>query len=300
MRLLPRTAKLPSPETLRRYADPLGTLIVAIVFAVLAALDVVDAKTARVVTLGVLAAVAGTMLRQRSIVEEVKTSADRVPDALQATNQALAKVNRTIDAITSSDAYELLEHESEWDIANADGSLAYGKKRKHLRFNQHNVVAIYEVSHAWGGDEARVGNWEFEPEEIKTAGNILIGDQDYLLLGLGRRYGRNDELAYTSKRVIRDLFVDERNAVSHRVQERTHHLCLRVRWANDGVPARVRVEEEMPGEQQSKIAELDGTTLPREDGRPFLERSYDQPPRGQKVTIVWWPGPASASPPQLA
>lgn len=249
---------------------------------------IVNTKIVAAATLAVLAAVAGVMLRQRYVIEEAKKSFDLVPGALQGVAEAIAKVDRTVDAVTSSDAYETLDHEAEWDIVVSDGDLAYGRKRKRLRFNQHDIVSIYELSNASGGSPGRVEEWKFDPEGIEKVGTVSIGGENYILLGLGRRYQRNDELDYTSTRTIRGLFTDEKNRVLHRVQERTHRLRLRVTWPKEGAPPkRARVDEIIPG-GSPKVEEFKGIDLPTADGRPFLERSYDRPPRDQKVAITWW------------
>jgi hypothetical protein len=276
-------------QALREYADPLATLLAALIFAFLAGFGVVKQELLAGVTLGVLAAVTAVMFRQRYVIEQVKTSLDLIPDRLDRVGAAVEKVERTVEAVTSSDVYEILDHEAEWEIATRDGSLAYGQKRKKLRFNQQDVVSIYELTQVSGGRPGTVGEWAFEPEAIENMGTISIDGDNYILLSLGARYRRGDELEYTSRRVIRDLFTDDQNRVSHRVRERTSHLRLRVVWPEDGGPRRVKIEELAP-DRKGKTEELAGGELMLDEGKPFVERSYEHPPRDHKVVITWWLG----------
>jgi hypothetical protein len=275
-------------EALSLYGDPLATLIVALAFAVAGVAGVAGQKVVAAATLLVLAAVAGVMLRQRHVIEEAKKSIDMVPPALHDVREAIKKVDRTVDAVTSHDAYELLDHAVEWDVVVPDGSVAHAKRRKRLRFNQDDVVSIYELGKATGGSPDRTEEWTFDKEEIEEVGKVSIGGEDYVLIGLGYRYQRNDELTYTSTRVLRGLFTDAQNRVSHRVREHTYQLRVRVMWPAEGPPPkRVRIEESVPA-GRSKSEEYEGTELESADGRPFVERSYDRPPRGQLVAITWW------------
>lgn len=276
-------------ETFSLYGDPLATLIVAFAFAVAGVAGLAGEKVIAAATLLVLAAVAGVMLRQRHIIEEAKKSIDKVPEALQEVGEAIEKVDRTVDAVTSHDAYELLDHAVEWDVIVPDGSVAYAKRHKRLRFNQDDVVSIYELGRATGGSPHRSEEWAFDKEEIEEVGKVSIDGQDYVLIGLGYRYQRDDELVYTSTRTLRGLFTDAQNSVSHRVREHTHQLRVRVMWAGEGPPPRrVRIEETAPA-GRSKSEECKGAELETQEGRPFVERSYDHPPHGQRVIITWWP-----------
>ncbi|MFI4977993.1 MAG: hypothetical protein ACHQC8_04860 [Solirubrobacterales bacterium] len=274
-------------EVLREYADPLATLVAALVFAFLAGFGVVKQELLAAVTLGVLAAVAAVMLRQRYVIEQAKKSFDLVPGHLAEVAAAVAKIERTVEALTSSDVYEILDHEAEWDIVASDGSLAYGRKHKKLRFNQQDVVSIYELTETSGGRPGRVEDWTFDPDIIQKVGTLSVGGEDHILLSLGTRYQRNDELDYTSTRTIRDLFTDDQNRVSHRVRERTSRLRLRVAWPQDATPRHVRIEEVMPG-GDAKVEEFKGSDLQIDEGRPFVQRSYERPPRDHKVVITWW------------
>jgi hypothetical protein len=283
-------------DVLREYADPLGALVAAAVFAVLAGLGIVKDELLAGVTLAVLAAVAGVMLRQRYLLEEAKMSFDAVPGRLdevrealgesdRSTRTALERVERMVDAIGSNDPYDILEHHTEWDIVASDGSLAYGRKFKRLRFNQHNVVSIYEVSST--SASGTISDWTFEPTSIEQVGVVDVEGEAHFLLSLGARYQRNEELEYRSTRTIRDLFVDPKNWVSHEVRDETHRLRLKVQWPPDTPPKHVRIEEIRP-DGQTKRDEIAGGSLSVDGGRPVLEREYHQPPRGLKIVVTWW------------
>lgn len=82
-------------EVLREYADPLAALVAALVFAFLAGFGVVKQELLAAVTLGVLAAVAAVMLRQRYVIEQAKKSFDLVPGHLAEVAAAVAKIERS-------------------------------------------------------------------------------------------------------------------------------------------------------------------------------------------------------------
>jgi hypothetical protein len=295
-----RHRRLTTKEALGHYGETIATLTAAITFAFLGILGVVGAKVVAAATLFVLAAVTGVMLRQRDVIEDVKERLDSLPLALDEVRAAIGRVDRTVEAVASDDAYDLLSHDVQWEIVAPDGSLAHASRHKRLRFNQHDVVSIYELGKASGGSPGRVEDWAFNKDEIEKVGQVSIGGEDYVLISLGRRYQRNDELDYTSMRTLRGLFTDPRNRVSHRVREHTYQLCVRVIWPKEGPPPkRVVVDESKPG-GTSKVEEYRGVDLQTVEGRPYIERSYDRPPRGQVVAITWETAAFSASQPTRA
>ena len=268
----------------KEYVDPVAALVAAVVFAILAAVGVVTGQLLAGVTLGVLAAVCGVMIRERYVIEQAKARLDDVPNALESVTRGISKIERLVDAVTSSDPFEILDYEVEWDIIQADGALAYGRKRKKLRFNQEETVTLTELTQASRG---HVGDWQFMPETIEQVGALTVNGESHILLSLGSVYRRNEELEFSSERKIEAVFVDKVNSVSLRVREPIHHLCIRVLWAEGAPPQSVTIEE-LPLDGRPNKFHLPRNDLQLSaDKRALIEKHYSYPPRGQKIVVSW-------------
>jgi hypothetical protein len=270
-------------DQLREYADPLAVLIVAIGFAVLGALEVLGEQALAAVTLAVLAAVSGVMLRQRQMI-------DRAQEILADLPGALDTLNRTVSAVASGSDYEILESEGVWDITDAEGRFVIGTKKKHLRFVRDNVISLHELTRAQGGDGPYINNWRFEPPMLSKVGEFSSGGNQYILVSLGRMYRRNEELRYTSRRDIHNLFTDHQNSAALRADEgyETRSLRMEVIWPEDRVPDRVVVQE-ITAAGETVTREYAGQELPRnEDSRPCIAHGpIIDPPPGKRIVISW-------------
>ena len=272
------------------YIDPVAAVVAAIVLAILAGLGVVKKEVLAAAALAVIAGVAAVLIRERYIVEQVKKTLDQVPATFEAVQEAVDAANQTVEAIASGEPYYVLEQEASWEIIAEDGSLARATRRKRLRFNQDDVVSVYERSGTTGGRPGRIEDWRFNPDSVEMVGGMTIEGDDYVLISLGARFRRNQEFEYESERAILDTFTDEANFVKIRVRETTHRLKLRVVWSKDVPLRRVRIEEVTPDgkslHRELPLAQID--RIPEPDGRPFYERTYANPLHNQAFVVGWW------------
>ena len=108
------------------------------------------------------------------------------------------------------------------------------------------------------------------------------GPKRVLLLGLERRPNRGDQAAITSRRQIRNGFVDSSPYAEVSVERPTSKLGLKVLFPCSRPPLGARVESVPPTMPARSIRIRYGA-----DGRPFLSWSMRQPERFTTYSLRW-------------
>jgi hypothetical protein len=260
------------------YADLLLAAGLAVTFAVLGALGVVDGDVLVQANLALLGVLSFGLFRERWM-----------------RMTATEKADRSLAARENDRPWQVLEEELEWDLS--DRLLATATATREIRFTQAESVSVYEFQSTPPGGKLLLHTCQGRRRRTDTPRSLpimkeIVGPfgRSYTLISLERIYVRGEHLHWVSTRKLQGYFPGKTENVSKAIQMPTDHLTMRVMWPPDCRPHEVRLER---SDTPARILE----TKVR-GGRTHVTAIIEDARLGEVISVAWdW---APDSPPGAA
>lgn len=258
-------------ERIRRaiadYWDLVLAGAAASVATLLGMLGEVQIDTLTTACLGVLAALAGVIFRER--LERRKT---------------LDEMTLLENTARSDKPWHVVKETLSWDLANARD--ATSKSEKEIRFLHAQTVSVWEFCLVPGGGTV--------VRFACTGGPVGQTQRDWPVMNQtfvdnGRRYHvvstngiwrRDDRAIWTSNRELQDFFPDTTESVAKVVLMPTDELAMQVTWPVDHAPTRVCLSR---GDDEKRFL----TARTSAAGRAYVAETFVSPRIGEKIAIEW-------------
>lgn len=239
----------------------------------LVGVDWFDQRRLATATLGLIAAMAIAMAKDR-------VGRAELAETTTGLATSLSEANTSIEALRSSAPYQVQLSEHEWNLS-ADGG-ATSTKVKTMRFLQ-DVFVIRNWSRADGAEEER--SYEFDGEPVEKFASITEpgAEKTHDLVYLGRRCRRGDTGQFRVERTLTGSFKPS-DYVAVSVEEPVSLVRMTVRWPPGALP--VKVTHEVL--KKTSTTEVDITRLVRADGgRMTIAHEILQPEPDVVHRLVW-------------
>jgi hypothetical protein len=231
----------------------------AVAVGILGLTKVTSETTTLSLILVVLAALAGSLHRDRSLREGLKGSVNNLENRLSVVSRALSNPL----------PYDVIRARYRWDF-DAVGDVADVRKRARVRFVHNGVWTVL----AWHTDIGNVHNAEAhrwvnddKTHPLIVLGDLNLGDGHFgKLIGLDRKYGQNQVLDFEYRFQSRDNFPGDREWLNITIETFTADLTIEIVWPTGRIPDEVWLDEE--GEPELALDEVEGrkvTTIKREN-----------------------------------
>ena len=258
------------------YSDVTVALIAAVAITGLSAADKLGRNAQGAATLGVLAAVAFSLLHDRRARERLKS--DVVDEML-----------RLERALTSHFAYETTNLGVTWDLTPPSGATAELTRQRTIKFFQNDAAVIYE----WAGSDSG----SVEQKEImggsSGAGNLHIltrldspitdpeGNQLHIV-SLDRLAQAGEEWVIEDSCTFHDCFTGSEEWVIQTIKFPTRKLSIEIKWPTGREPSgRLRIDRNKGFPRQEFVA------VRRTHGRLTHRYEVDGPITGEVFKLTW-------------
>jgi len=267
------------------YWDLILAVSAAVIVCLLGSAGVLGGDVLTSATLGVLAALAGATVRERS--DRVRSSRElrTLTDEVRAEAVAAIQELRDLARISKSEkAWQVIDESTTWDLITTTEATVTVRRR--IRFLQSETAAVWEwfrspqgaqlTAHSCRG--ALVGHalreWPILP------GSFLGDDsRSYRVISTAQIFRRGDLVDWTSERRVTDSFPMRTEGVTRTVMVPTEGTILKVIWPADYSPTGVWF---VRGDQRT-VLKLDKGG----DGRSFVVVPVTSPAVGDCMAIGW-------------
>lgn len=259
-------------------ADTIFLLVAGATVGLLGVIGAIKGEDLTSATLFVLAVLGFSLLRERSMRLKANGRLDKIGEQIAETQQA-------VKSLHTGHPYHVLLDEVTWDIVQPDGDIAHVRRLKKLKFDQNNVLSLYE----WSARDGTQENVVYAPGE-KVGPTLNVEGKQYSLIALPRFYSRDEALDFCVTRTARGTFMGNREGVSVESMDIIAQLVMTVIWPSARPPESVRLKwVSASGDRQSQ-----DMTLETKDGRPSLTIKVREPEKGSTNEIEWdWPSISS-------
>jgi hypothetical protein len=265
--------------------DPALAAIGGVVLSVLGVLDLVSTRALIQWTIALLSLLAFSLIRERI------ARTDQAIRTRSAVREAAATVKDSVQALDSVHPYRVLSTHHHWDLQAEDGSLAYARKVKRLRFNQSKVATIADFSQGDGetaNAECRGGpdGGAYLPK-LTDAGTCREADRHFQLWNLGRFWNKDEAFVLKLERELRDSFKSDSEEVGVYVLEPSDLVQLEVTWPAGRPPKSLRRTRRMAGANQASDDVDLFANLETLEGRRRIDIDVRDAMQGELITLAW-------------
>lgn len=245
-------------------ADAFFVIVVGVVVAILEVVGDPSAETVNAAILGLLAATAIVLLRNR-------VRRGELDDVRQLAGDAI-----------SDRPYEVVWQNKHWDLLDREKTTI--RLTEQLRFTRNDVATIAHWSQGDGRDTENVARWRREKGsrwiEAKKIYEFPTRGGSKVIYCLDEEHSRGDMLEWHIERDAVGRFPTDHESVS--IQARTksdHPRIMRITWPNGSPPSHVELKHERRPAR---------TLVPTEtNGRAHIEEKVPGLEVGERVTIAW-------------
>jgi hypothetical protein len=256
---------------LAQYWDLLMTAGLALVVGIIGVAGGLEGAPLSAATLGVLAVLAATLVRDR-------WKADRLVDAVQ----------DVLAVASGAKPWEVLSAEFEWEIETTDGKAATATTRRQLRFLQDEVLAIHEFFTPDGrvaAHSCKGGPPKGYQKDLPIIDDRFPGPRGrtFQLISLEGVYRRGQKFNVESVRQLADCFIEDHESVMIEITVATGECSMSVIWPDGGKPRAVQLQRNDDGPSTVDLGDI--KTLP--DGRTQWTRWIEAPRVGDSFAVSW-------------
>jgi len=211
------------------YLDLLLAAGVAVTLAILGLVGMLHGDHLTEATVGVLAVLSATLVRDR-------WRRERLGEAVQ---DVLA-VSRT------GKPWEVLSAEFSWELFDAEGRRAQARSNKVVRFLQDEVLTIYEFSRPDGRVTEHVCKGSLLGERLKRDLPVMHDgfpgprNRRYRIISLENVMRRGQRMEIESVRTLNDSFLLPHESVMVEIEVPTDEITMSITWPADRVPNKVQ------------------------------------------------------------
>lgn len=246
-------------------------IVLGVIVGVLGIFQVTSLEITVGMILVALAAVAGSLHRDRSLRDELKGAVDRLDSKLVIVSRALS----------SPLPYEVVAGHYKWDF-QPGGQVAKVTKRARVRFVHNGIWTILQW-HSMGIHVQDLVAHRLGDQGPKQL-NVLTGPDDPpnqrfgKLIAFDRECRQNEVLDFEYRYESHGSFDREREWIRTDIETSTTDLTIELVWADDRYPRSI-----------SRIDDGERTPLPTEEsgGRHRTKLKLQRLTRGQKLLIEW-------------
>jgi len=270
-KLWPQVRASKSLRWLALNLDPILAAVLAAVFLVLSALDMLEDDALFQATSGVLVVMAFALYRERSSRE-----------------RAVRRIERVAKGLGSSSAWEVLHGRFEWDIETPDGSTARAVTKKRLRILANQVYSVFEFYSPDGrlGPVSYSGAAPQAPDQALPEMHAeLPGPQgrSYRVISLEGIFEHGDLFDLKSTREVADSFTKDREFVRVEVEVPTKIVEIAVVWPAGRPLTELRVERTRAAVETVPVGDLEILA----HGRTRYTRSFGDVRVDDEILFVW-------------
>jgi hypothetical protein len=265
------------------YLDVVVAAVLGLVFTVLGLIDKANGEALAQAAIALLALLAFSLIRDRRARERLETMLQTLEAGFQTTGDA---IKATVAEMAEDFPYHTRRFALEWDIEAPDGSLAYFKSTREIRFTRNNVVTIIERSSGEGrvADHSIEGGPKGEPRAPLEQISRLRDERGRFIdiVSLGRQWKFGELMEVVTRRTLKNSFRDRRSEyVGLEIVGPTDEVEIRIVWPQGVDPRGLR------------LARQGGPTVSLErlhrqpDGRMGLDHKIADPHVGETMTLHW-------------
>ncbi|HEY6551343.1 MAG TPA: hypothetical protein VIY71_09120 [Solirubrobacterales bacterium] len=259
-------------DELASYGDTDVAIALGLLIGLLSALEVTGTATTSGLILLVLAAVAASLHRDRTLRKKLE----------KAVGELEGRLDDVSRAFSSPLPYEVISGHYQWNFLPG-GKIATVCKRARVRFVHNGVWSILQW-HSKGVDVREINARRLFEQgsslDLKVFGDLRVQPRERIgkLIALDAECRQNDivELEYSFN--SHGNFPEDRESIVITVETATATLLVELLWAEDRRPEDVEVEVD---------GRRDELEVKRDGGRAKTTAKLSNLTRGQEVAIEW-------------